>query len=95
MKVDRNTIVKNIFDERIESNALWAKVDLVMMLEYRLAAIEKAKSYIDHVRDTTIKAKELAKGAYREAEANRKKAKDALFTLHLGYKNVETKMNQV
>lgn len=33
-------MVKNLFDERIESNALWEKADLLKALEDHMAAAE-------------------------------------------------------
>lgn len=55
--VEGNAIIENLFDERIISNSLWAKINLLKALEDRVIVAKKVKTYTDTIRDSAMTVK--------------------------------------
>lgn len=93
--VEGNAMVKNLFDERIKCNALWAKVEPFEDLEKWAFEAKKVKAYTESIRDVAITAKELAETSLALGEAEKKKAEDILAHLHTIYTKLEASSKQI
>lgn len=88
-------MVENLFNDRIECNALRVKDGSVKALEKQATKAKKAKAYAESIRNAVVTTKELAEVYLALAKAKKKKIEESLAHVRMLYAKLEASSKQI